>query len=89
MVAFFAALGLRRPLGTVVTVGFALGFATGAGAPLAALVPALFAATAGFEGAAVFLGGFGAIDVFVDFAGIFATTRKFSGFVASIPMTRR
>jgi hypothetical protein len=50
---------------------------------------AFFAGTARFVGAAGVLDPFGAIDVFVDFAGFFARTRKFSGFVVSIPMTRR
>lgn len=44
---------------------------------------------AGLGCTAIFLDGVATTEAFTCFVGPFATTRKFGGFVASIPMTRR
>ena len=61
-------------------------FAATATKPFDTLAAVLFAARPRFAGAAVVVEGFVVDDFAVDF---FAAARKFFGFVASIPMTRR
>ena len=87
--ALLAAGVLRTATALDLTTGVAFGFVAGAGLVFATFGLAFFAAVGRFAGAEDFLDGFGAAGAFVDFVAVFATTRKFAGFVASIPMTRR
>ena len=74
------------PLGAdATTTDPAFRFATDAGAAFVPLVAVFFAATPRLAGAVAFLEVLAATD-FVDF---FAAALKFSGVVASIPMTLR